>query len=234
MRVLITGGTGSVGAELVKRFSLDKKYKVTFTYHSNKIRALELADACNCQAITIDEIEDNYDIIINCAGVVNSLAPIEDIDVNKWEETMHVNLYFPFIVIKKNLPYMRSQKWGRIINIASIYGVCAEEDVAPYSVSKHGLIGLTKSVAKEYAKYGITCNAVCPATIVSEMCDRIAAFYTKTPKEREDYFRMLCEAVPAKRLVYPNEVAEFVYFLCGENAGYINGATLMIDGGYTA
>lgn len=234
MRVLITGGTGSVGMELVRLFSTSEKYDVTFTYHSNIERAKKLALEYNCRASTITEIEDCYDIIVNCAGVVNSLSPIEEIEEEKWEESLRINLTLPFLIIKKNLPYMKEKKWGRIINVASIYGVCAEEDVAPYSVSKHGLIGLTKSVAKEYAQYGITCNAVCPATIASEMSDRIADFYTHTPEERNEYFRMLCEAVPAKRLVYPREVAEFIYFLCGDNASYINGATLMIDGGYTA
>ena len=221
MRVLITGGTGSVGMELIRLFSASKQYDITFTYYSNVERAKRLVEKYNCSATTIDQIDNSYDIIVNCAGIVNSLAPIEEIEEEKWEEALRVNLTIPFLIIKKNLPYMKEKHWGRIINIASIYGVCAEEDVTPYSVSK------------EYAQYGITCNAVCPATIASEMSDRIADFYSHTEEERNEYFKALCDSVPAKRLVYPDEVAEFVYFLCGNKAGYINGATLMIDGGYT-
>ena len=234
MKVLVTGGTGSVGTELVRLFSQKKNNNITFSYYTNKEKAASLAKEYSCNAVLIEDIGKDYDIIINNAGIVNSLVRCEDINIEHWEETIRVNLTLPFKIIKSNLPYMRQQGWGRIINISSIYGVKAEEDVTPYTTSKHGLIGLTKSVAKEYAQFGITCNAVCPGTIVSELSDRIADFYTQTPTERQEYFNALCDAVPAKRLVYPSEVANLAVFLASDEASYINGATLLIDGGYTA
>jgi len=234
MKVLITGGTGSVGTELIRRFSECDAYNITFTYNKNKSKADELKKQYNCYAIKIEDIESDYDIIVNNAAIVNSLAHCEDVSVENWDESLHVNLTLPFIIIKKNLPYMRKKGWGRIINIASIYGVTAEEDVTPYTVSKHGLIGLTRSVAKEYAQFGITCNAVCPGTIVSELSERLAKHYTNNEDERKEYFNELNEAVPAKRLVTPKEVADFVFFIASKEAAYINGAALMIDGGYTA
>ncbi len=234
MEVLITGGTGSVGVEMVKRFAESGRFTITFTYHSNKKKAHELSERFKSTAIQVEEVASDYDIIINNIGIVNSLVSCEEVLLEKWEESLHVNLTLPFIIIKKSLPYMRNKGWGRIINISSIYGVTAEEDITPYAASKHGLIGLTKSVAKEYAQYGITCNAICPGTIVSDLSERLADHYTSSEEERREYFAELEDAVPAKRLVYPKEVADFTFFLASEEAAYINGATLMIDGGYTA
>jgi len=233
MKILITGGTGSVGAELVKRFTANEKNEVWFTYHNNTERAKLLSQQHHCKAIRIEDIDNDFDIIINNAAIVNSFVSCEDVLLENWEETLKVNLTLPFTIIKKNLPHMKEKSWGRIINISSIYGVRAEEDVTPYTTSKHGLIGLTKSVAKEYAKFGITCNAICPGTVVSELSERIADYYTSNEKERQEYFEELNNAVPAKRLVYPKEIADFAYFIASEEAAYINGATLMIDGGYT-
>ena len=233
MKVLITGGTGSVGTELVKRFTASNKFEVWFTYHSNIERANLLSQQYHCKAILVEDIGNEFDIIINNAGIVNSLVSCEDVLLENWEETLKVNLTLPFTIIKKNLPYMKQKGWGRIINISSIYGVRAEEDVTPYTVSKHGLIGLTKSVAKEYAQYGITCNAICPGTIVSELSERLANYYTSNEEEKREYFEELNNAIPAKRLVYPKEIVDFAYFIASGEAAYINGATLMIDGGYT-
>jgi NAD(P)-dependent dehydrogenase (short-subunit alcohol dehydrogenase family) len=233
MKVLITGGTGSVGAELIKRFSVNDKFEIWFTYHSNAEKANLLSQQYHCKAIQVEDIANDFDIIINNAGIVNSLVSCEDVSLENWEETIRVNLTLPFTIIRKNLHHMKDKGWGRIINISSIYGVRAEEDVTPYTVSKHGLIGLTKSVAKEYAQYGITCNAICPGTIVSELSERLASYYTSNEVERQEYFEELNNAIPAKRLVYPKEIADFAYFIASEEAAYINGATLMIDGGYT-
>lgn len=235
MKILITGGTGSVGEALVKKFALHHgQDHITFTYNSNADKAAELTRQYRCMAIRAEEIEGDYDVIVNNAGIVNSLVPCEDILPENWEETIRVNLTLPFLVIKKNLRHMKENGWGRIVNISSIYGVTAEEDVTPYTVSKHGLIGLTKSVAKEYAQYGITCNAICPGTIASKLSERLADYYTDSDKEREAYFRELCDAVPAKRLATPQEIADFAFFIASKEAAYINGATLMIDGGYTS
>lgn len=235
MKILITGGTGSVGEELVKKFSTEIGGQgLTFTYNSNVSKADALTQQYHCRAIQVDDIESDYDIIINNIGIVNSLVPCESISLEDWDETLRVNLTLPFTIIKKNLPHMKAKGWGRIINISSIYGVVAEEDVTPYSVSKHGLIGLTKSVAKEYGQYGITCNAICPGTIVSTLSERLADYYTQDENERNKYFQELKDAVPIKRLVYPKEVADFVFFVASTEAACINGATLMIDGGYTS
>jgi NAD(P)-dependent dehydrogenase (short-subunit alcohol dehydrogenase family) len=234
MKALITGGTGSVGSELVKKFCESGNYDITFTYHRNKLHADELSKQYRCKAVQIDAIESDYSIVINNVGIVNSLVSCENVDIEAWEETLHTNLTLPFVIIKKVLPHMKRQEWGRIINISSIYGIKAEEDVTPYVVSKHGLMGLTKVVAREYAQFGITCNAICPGTVVSEMSERLADYYTSNEEEKKEYFNELNDAIPAKRLVRPHEIADFALFIASKEASYINGATLMIDGGYTA
>lgn len=238
MKILITGGTGTLGQALIEEFSkVNDDYNIFFTFHNNVDKATILSKRYAIQSVNLADyegIDNDFDVIVNNAAIVNSLERCEDIDINNWNETLRVNLTLPFIIIKKNLPHMREKGWGRIINISSVYGVKAEEGVTPYTVSKHGLIGLTRSVAKEYASDGITCNAVCPGTIESELSDRIADFYTSNQSEKEVYFKELTEAIPARRLVKPIEVAKLVLFIASKEAAYINGATLMIDGGYTA
>jgi NAD(P)-dependent dehydrogenase (short-subunit alcohol dehydrogenase family) len=237
MKTLITGGTGSVGKELLDVFSREKGCQITFTYYDNYERAKSLAEKYNAEAISLKEelnVSNDYDIIINNIGIVNSLELCENVELGKWEETLEVNLTLPFKIIKSSLPYMKQKGYGRIVNIASIYGVKAEEGFAPYIAAKHGLIGLTKAVAREYGAFGITSNAICPGTIDSEMADRIADFYTHNAQERAEYFKIIKNEVPAKRLANPKEVAEFAYFIASDKAAYINGATLILDGGYTA
>ena len=126
---------------------------------------------------------------------------------------------------------MKKQKWGRIINISSIYGIKVEEEILPYNVSKHGLIGLTKTIAKEYAKYGITCNAVCPGTMDSSMTEYVSKFYTKSEIEKKEYYKEMINQIPAKRFAKPKEIAKMVLFVASDEAGYINGSSLVIDGG---
>ena len=235
MNVLITGGTGSIGEEIVKVFSGNAEFNIDFTYHNNRAKALQMEKSyCNCRAITEGEVKSTYDVVINNAGIINTLQPCENIIQDDWDNTIYVNLTLPFQIIKKNLPYLKSKNWGRIINISSMYGVMADEDFLPYIVSKHGLIGLTRSISKEYGRYGITCNAVCPGVIESDLNKEIAHIYCKSEEEMLEYYNELLQAVPARRLGKPREIAELVFFLASDKAAYINGATLLIDGGYTS
>src|SRR3989344_7838734 len=144
---------------------------------------------------------------------------------------MNINLTMPFLITKKILPHMKKQRWGRIINISSVYGIKAEEELLPYNVSKHGLIGLTKTVAKEYAKYGITCNAICPGTMKSAMTEYVSKFYAKNETEKKKYYEEMISKIPANRLAEPDEITKVVLFIASENASYINGASIVVDGG---
>ena len=234
MKVLITGGTGSLGQELVRVFSQNKNYDITFTYYNNASRANVLADKYGCKAVCQKgdyTLQSDFDIIINNAGIVNSSEYFENVDLDKWTETLNVNLTLPFALIKQNLPHMKANKFGRIINISSIYGLRAEEGLTPYCASKHALIGLTRTAAREYGAFGITCNAICPGVMDSELTNRVADIYTSTLEERTAYFKTITDAVANKALVKPCEVAELAYFVSSDRVPNMNGAILVLDGG---
>ncbi len=235
MKILITGGTGSVGEVLIKEFSFKKEYDITFTYFSNEKLAIELSEKYLVKRLKITDYNTivlDFDIIINNAGINITSDFTHEVELNDWNETLQTNLTIPFLICKKVLPYMIKKKWGRIINISSIYGLRSSEQNLPYNVSKHGLSGLTQTIAKEYAQYGITSNEICPAAIESNLMNRIAT--SSSNKEGisiENYFDMVKNEIPAKRMAYPRDVASLAYFLASEEAGFINGVSIPVDGG---
>ncbi len=234
--VFITGGTGSVGIALVAAFCSDN-YKVTFQYTSNKKMAMKLEKESGAQALQMDFSKDvelpnaEFDVIINNAGINITSAPSHKISIKDWEKTLAVNLNMPFLIIKKYLPLMRKRKFGRIINISSIWGLRGADDNLPYTVSKHGMSGLTKTVAKENASFGITCNEICPGAIDSELINGMAIGNQKrTGQSVNDYFKEIKDEIPAGRLAKPEEIANLAVFLASEKAGYLNGASIQLDG----
>lgn len=235
-RVLITGGTGSLGSSIVKCFSENGNYDVVFTYFNNFKKADELSKAYNAKGHKLDlSTTETFgcDVLINNAAIVPEINYTENVTLANWQEVFDVNLTLPFQLIKSALSNMKKNKWGRIINISSIYGLKAEAEMLAYNASKHGLIGLTKTVSKEYAEHGITCNAICPGTINSDLSNRIADIYSTNEQEKETYFKELCSTIPAGRLVEPDEIAKTILFLASDDAAYINGATIVIDGAQT-
>ena len=235
-KVLITGGTGSVGKSLIETFS-KAGHNVAFQYRSDENIAKKLEQNFNANPIKLDftnscdlpEVE--FDIVINNAGINISDAQTHEVSIEDWELTLQINLTTPFKITKQCLPWMLKQGWGRIINISSIYGLRVSEDNFPYTVSKHGLSGLTKTIAREYAKLGITCNEICPGPIDSEMMNRIAA---KSAAEEgistDEYFEGLRQEIPANRMAKPKEIAALALFLTSNDADYINGVSIPVDG----
>lgn len=238
--VLVTGATGSVGESLVAVFA-QEGYRVSFLYHRSETRANALAQTYGATAILMDltrpsELADkDVDILINNAAINESAELTGDLPLEAWERTISLNLTAPFLLIQQCLPHMIDQKWGRIVNISSIYGLRGVERRLPYTVSKHGLSGLTKTVAREYGRYGITCNEICPGPIESRLLDRIAAeSATESGIVVEEYMREVREELPTGKLVLPCEVAQMALWLTNEDGRSVNGSSVVIDGGMIA
>jgi len=174
-------------------------------------------------------------VLVNNAGFQH-VAPIEEFSEDQWERMIALMLTAPFLLTRYCWPAMKRQKWGRVVNIASIHALVASPFKAGYISAKHGLIGLTRTAALEGGEHGITVNAICPAYVKTPLVDGQIADQAKannmSPADVIEKIMLAPAAV--KRLIEPREVAEFVAYLCGEAAGTITGAALTMDLGWTA
>jgi len=183
---------------------------------------------------TIDRF-GGIDILVNNAGI-QYVAPIESFPVAKWDAILAINLSSAFHTTRHAVPAMRAKGWGRIINMASAHGLVASPYKSAYVTAKHGLLGLTKTVALEVAENAITVNAICPGYVHTPLVDgQIANTAKARGISREAVIRdvMLGEQ-PTKRFVGLDELRALTLFLCSDTAASITGAALPIDGGWTA
>ena len=175
------------------------------------------------------------DIVINNAGVQH-VSKIEDFPVEKWDAIIAINLTSAFHVIRAAVPFMKEKKWGRIISTASAHSKVASPNKAAYVAAKHGIAGLTKTVALETATFGITVNAISPGYVWTPLVEaQIPDTMSTRGLTREQVINdVLLEAQPTKEFVTAEQVAAFALFLCRDEAVQITGANLSIDGGWTA
>ncbi|WP_407154682.1 SDR family oxidoreductase [Bradyrhizobium sp. STM 3557] len=175
------------------------------------------------------------DILVNNA-VVRHFAAVEQFPPECWDQALAVNLSAPFHLIRLALPAMKQRGWGRIINMGSIYATRAVEDRIDYVTTKTAIAGMTRAVALETARSGITCNTLCPGTLPTPaILTKIAAMAADSGRPVEDATRQyLGERQPTQRFIAMKAVAAMVVFLCGADANDITGATLPIDGGWSA
>jgi 3-hydroxybutyrate dehydrogenase len=172
------------------------------------------------------------DVLVNNAAVNDCRSKTTEVQLDQWLCTLAVNLTAPFMLCRSVLPGMVTRGWGRIINISSIYGLRGTENNLPYTVSKHGLSGLTKTVAREYGGCGITCNEICPGPVDSELLNRIASYYQDSEGTLpEDFNRSLATEIPVGRLASAEDIASCAIYLASESSGYVNGVSLPVDGG---
>jgi 3-hydroxybutyrate dehydrogenase len=175
------------------------------------------------------------DILVNNAGIQH-VSPIEEFPPEKWDAIIAINLSAAFHTIRLAVPGMRAKGWGRIINTASAHSLVASPGKSAYVAAKHGIVGLTKTVALETARDGITVNCISPGyvwtpLVEAQIPDTMKARGLTREQVMED---VLLAAQPTKRFVTPEEVAALSLFLCGEEARSITGANLSVDGGWTA
>jgi 3-hydroxybutyrate dehydrogenase len=175
------------------------------------------------------------DILVNNAGIQH-VASVEDFPVDRWDAIIAVNLSAAFHTIRAVVPAMKARGWGRIINLASAHGLVASPFKSAYVAAKHGMVGLTKSIALEVAENAITVNAICPAYVWTPLVERQIPDTARTRgiTEAEVVETVLLAGQPTKKFVQVEEIGALSVFLCSDAAASITGAALTIDGGWTA
>jgi len=175
------------------------------------------------------------DILVNNAGIQH-VSPVERFPAERWDAVIALNLSAAFHTTRCALPGMRERNWGRIINIASVHGLVASADKSAYVAAKHGIVGLTKTVALETARTGITCNAICPGWVltplVQKQIDARAAADGSSADEAK--VALLSEKQPSQDFVTPQQLGELAAFLCSPAADQVRGVAWAMDGGWTA
>lgn len=238
--VVITGGGRGIGAEIARRFA---KLGDRITVLARTREEVEkIADEVGGYGVRCDvgepaSVEAAFmaagpvDVLINNAGVARS-SPVLKTDVRVWEEHLKVNLTGAFLCSLKVLPGMASRGNGRIINVASVAGLKGYPYLAAYCASKHGLIGLTRALAVEYADKGVTVNAVCPGYVESPLLQHaIQNIVDKTGRDEEEVRQELADRNPQHRFLDAEEIAAMCVFLASEEARGVNGQALSVCGG---
>ena len=229
---IMMNGFGDPAVIEQRRSDLEKSYGVKVAYN-----AADMTKPADIQALVEDTAKQfgSVDILVNVAGI-QYVAPVEDFPLEKWDAIIAINLSSSFHTIHHAIPYMKKNGWGRIINLASVHGLVASVNKAGYCAAKFGLVGLTKVVALENAGNGITCNAICPGWVRTELVEpQIAARAAALGVELEEGGRsMLAEKQPSKQFVGVDQLGAMAVFLCSDAATQVTGAAIPVDGGWTA
>lgn len=175
------------------------------------------------------------DILVNNAGI-QFVSPAEEFPPEKWDAIIAINMSSSFHTIRSVIPLMKKQGWGRIINIASAHGLVASPFKSAYVTAKHGVVGLTKTIALEVAQDNITCNAICPGYVLTPLVEKQIPDTAKARGLTEEEVKrdVLLAAQWTKKFVAIEEVAGTAHFLCSDHAQNITGTTISVDGGWTA
>lgn len=240
MTVLITGASRGIGADTALRFAA-VGMNVVIHYRNSLEAANEVARRClevggkaytvaadlrsKEQILRMKERLDHYelhpDILVNNAGI-SHYGLLSDVTEEEWDDVMNVNLKSVFMCSQLFMPYMIRQRFGRIINVSSVWGISGGSCETVYSAAKGGVNAFTKALAKELAPSGVTVNAVAPGAVRTEMMERFD----------EGELKQLEEEIPAGRLASPQEISSLIYFLALPESGYITGQIISPNGGW--
>jgi 3-hydroxybutyrate dehydrogenase len=214
------------------RAGIEKEFKVKAVYAAaDMTKPAEIAAMIK----TVERQLGSVDILIANAGIQH-VAPIEEFPVEKWDAILAINLSSAFHAIRAAVPGMKAKKWGRIVCTASAHSLVASPFKAAYITAKHGLAGLTKTVALEVAQFGITANCISPGYVWTPLVERQIPDTMKARNLTKEQVinDVLLAAQPTKQFVTPEQVASLAVYLCSDAAAQITGANLSIDGGWTA
>lgn len=195
--------------------------------------AADMSKGADCRALV--ERAGGCDILVNNAGIQH-VAPVEDFPVEKWDAILAINLSSAFHTTAAALPVMRQRGWGRVVNIASAHGLTASPFKSAYIAAKHGVVGLSKTVALETAGQGITCNAICPGYVLTPLVEAQIPDQMKAHNMDRDTVvkQVMLARQPSREFATTAQIGGTVVFLCSSAADQITGTTISVDGGWTA
>jgi 3-hydroxybutyrate dehydrogenase len=229
---IVINGLGDPAKIEEERAQMAKDFGVEVKYHgADMTKPDQIADMVAFAQREFGRV----DLLLNNAGV-QFVSPIEDFPIEKWDQIIAINLTSAFHSIRAAVPIMKAQGRGRIINLASAHGLVASPFKGAYVAAKHGIMGLTKTVALEVATHGITCNAICPGYVKTPLVDSQIADQAKARGMTPDQVMkdVILAAQPTKKFVEYDELAGLLVYLASDAGASVNGAGLSIDGGWTA
>ena len=213
---LITGASRGIGAATAGLF---KKAGARVLTPSRS--ELDLSDNSSIERY-ISSVKDSIDILVNNAGI-NFLAGLEELDQEVLGQTLQINLVAPLILTQLVAKKMKANRYGRVVNISSIWSVVAKERRLAYAASKSAMNGVTRTLAIELGEHGILVNAIAPGYVNTELTNQ-----NNSPEQ----IQLISNSIPLHRLAEPEEIAEMAAFLCSEKNSYMTGQVLVVDGGY--
>jgi 3-hydroxybutyrate dehydrogenase len=246
---LVTGGASGIGRAiaqdlaaqgacvLIADMNEEAGMAVSRSIPRSIFQRADVTSRADCRAL-VDRAESEWggvDILVNNAGVQH-VSPVEEFPEDRWEMLIRIMLIAPFLLTRYVLPHMYARGWGRIVNMGSIHALVASPYKSAYVSAKHGLLGLTKTVALEAGDRGVTCNAICPSYVRTPLVEtQIDDLAVANHLSREEVVEQIMLAPAArKRLLEASEVAAYATFLCSDAAAGITGSAQTIDCGWTA
>lgn len=229
---VVINGMGDADAIEKERKAIESEFAVKAVYSpADMLKPAEIAEMIKLGESTFGSV----DILVNNAGI-QFVSPIEDFPIEKWDAIIGINLSSAFHGIRAAVPGMKKRGWGRIINTASAHSLVASPFKSAYVAAKHGIAGLTKTVALELATHKITCNCISPGYVWTPLVEKqIPDTMKARGLSKEQVINdVLLAAQPTKQFVTPEQVAALAVYLCGDDASQITGANLSMDGGWTA